>query len=1154
MVEPVLATLNSFFSNSSSASRSSFAQAARCLSLHAAPSSSATKTTLSSRLKRGNGKGKEKALPECDWAQNSQWLWDARCKTHRPAPSSAPPRPSSAIGANTSHPPNLSFCASSTRGFPSNFVPSQARHASTSARMAPAPLQTPDPHPADVLDRFLHGLPLEGQEDLITLPQAWKAFALLRDSKSPITARNETVFCFIDRAIPILLPISQSDLRKDKDFANHWVDRLQQLLQEAHATTPPGSAGDTRRLCLYARVLSLKADFTSASLRFHQVTEVQKGVLPSADAVMMYDTMLRSMVHHCSTDEVLTFIVNHWHTIGKALLDPACGFRDDGAPFRPLIASLFPLADGIEYPTAHVSARRDPEEREAQVRTGELLMSLFIRKGVPQDAVAICDELEFQGLKPNLFLRLSLVSALARDKAYGLANRQFWGLSPFVERSHDERLTGVYLATAIHLFALQGDTVRTEELFQRIERRGHVRPSIIAMRLHSYGVKGDKDTAVQLFHHHFPDESAERPNIFHYTSVVLAFARSHDLEGVQEWLKRMSQDGVNPDRYVYDIVLQSFALRGEMDVVASLMDEMRMAGIYPRVVTYTNVIAMLAQRRDPVAAEAIFKRAIEEKVVPDRHMVNALMNAHVEAGSWKGVIRAFDYMTNALPRQMRPQIDVYNTLLKAYVLTGTPFRVVSEVFRTLEATGLRPTTHTYSLLIQSACDSGLMDIASGLFRKLDRLSESRESGFSMNAYALTILMAGYLRQGNKDKAKAVYDDMLARNIQPKSATFSAILDSYSNEGTQESLQVAQDFLNSIMSTPEEERAWLDSGETRLVGYQRIYAPLMSSFARRAQPAEVERLFQEFLDAGGEATLGSLTLLLNAYRNAGDIDSLLQVWDEIVAMGLRYSDVAPLFQGSNPRPRLDLQRQVNILCVPLSIYMDALSSVGRHADVADTWQSLKSHGFAFDSHNWNHLTVVLIRAGEPLRAFQILERVILPYQQQSEHAVTDRPLAPSSPLVFDDEPPLAERDPDEVSVGRPARATAKRRASFTILARRNAPADLGMDPDRPNDFAHPLHILHQISPAWNMWRPHSATVSLLMSVLEHLESGRMIQPVASRDGPPQPPQWDGPEQEGEEAGKVLESIHKECPDAVAMVERLYAMIKEREAYIQELGDR
>jgi len=589
-------------------------------------------------------------------------------------------------------------------------------------------------------------------------------------------------------------------------------------------------------------------------------------------------------------------------------------------------------------------------------------------------------------------------------------------------------------------------------------------------------------------------------------------------------------------------------------------------------------------------------------------MVASLMTAHAEVGSWKGVIRAFDYLTSSGDRHFRPRIDVYNILLNAYVLAGSPFEVVSDVFQKMEQSGVRPTTHTFSILIKSACDSGQMDVAMRVFMELDNLAQSWETGVKMNVYALTILMAGYLRIGDRLKAKEIYDEMLFRGIDPTSVTYGSILRTYISEGRQESIQLACDFMKSLMESPDQSRKWLSKTYSRFSDFENVYSPLMTLFARKAKPEQVEELMDDMVRAGGERTLATLTLLLNAYRNAGKVGECRRVWDEILPAALRFLQTGELLGVSTEQPdvpRPDFRRKANIICVPLSIHMDALSAAGEHAEVAGVWKTVRTHGFALDSHNWNHLIVVLVRAGEIERAFQILERVLIPQiiihdQRQANKnstaaaAAAPRDSTPRTPLSYDHDDDANANNgpapPQEDSAGAPATIASEeatrpraRRTYLSATERASVSAQLakelgvgvfGAHPPRVAtvdfqtdsstadssargrpDFAHPLHILQQILPSWNTWQPHAAVLTLLRDVLIQLEAGHMI--------PPLPPRrfadtggsatWQGAESEASAARILLGTIHASCPQAVTLVREYEYRMRVRQELARMLDE-
>ena len=885
--------------------------------------------------------------------------------------------------------------------------------------------------PPSVVDRFVSGEPLPNSSQLVDLETAWGAFVELR--KRPYPPQPSVVIDFVDRALSnVETLVSEDKLRQ----LVRWSVRLRRALRQLGDITNLPSAESGRVLCLLTRIHALLGRFDDMTSYLRRVwdSRTKKEVDDLDDLELRtIETVLQALFRHHGPVAVLNFIVSQWRTLGL-LVDRSSSRRHSRIPSN-VGDTAFRIFDRIPSPVTVVANMHGKSRRDIHL-TGSLLIKYLIRRRVPEGALAVYREMRRQSVEVIPPLKLWLVRALVQGHAVEQANILFSEISASVPVGHENER---FLATALHLFASQGNTSRSEAAFKGLQDKNMANNQAIGLRLLAHAHNGDVETVLLYFNQHFPRnaEAGSRPDIFHYTAVLTAHVKAGDSAGLSKWLGNMIADGVKPDRHVYNILLEDCARRGMFEDVASIIAEMRIRNLPPLAETYTTVITALAKRGDPVTAEAFYKKALREGVKPDRQMVTSLMMAHSEVGSWKGVIRAFDYLASSEDRHLRPRIDVYNVLLQAYVLAGSPFEVVSDIFQKMEQTGVRPTVHTFSTLIKSACDSGQMDVAMRIFVELDSLAQSWETGIKMNVYALTILMAGYLRLGDRLRAKEIYDEMLFRGITPTSVTYRSILRAYITEDHEENIQLARDFMQSLMESPDQSQKWLLMSYGRFSGFENVYSPLMTLFARNAKPEQVEELMDDMVRAGGERTLATLTLLLNAYRNAGNVDECRRLWDEIVPVALRFIQTKELLGDSDPDSlRQDLQHKANVICVPLSIYMDALSAAGAHAEVAEVWKTVRAHGFALDSHNWNHLIVVLVRAGEIERAFQILERIIIPFIQHHQHhnqqqhyhqrsaganlTATGLPRdpAPQTPLSFYDEevpqpsPPQQPQDQDQ----------------------------------------------------------------------------------------------------------------------------------------------
>ncbi len=134
----------------------------------------------------------------------------------------------------------------------------------------------------------------------------------------------------------------------------------------------------------------------------------------------------------------------------------------------------------------------------------------------------------------------------------------------------------------------------------------------------------------------------------HFGVVVNAYAERNDLGGMNSWISRMIKAGFQPDLATFNTVLKALAARGDFESMQALLDQMRGVVIKPNTTSYTPILSLLARRRDPIAAEEIYRKMIAEGMNPDTQAVASIMNAHVEAGSWGGVIRAFDFFPPCL--------------------------------------------------------------------------------------------------------------------------------------------------------------------------------------------------------------------------------------------------------------------------------------------------------------------------------------------------------------------------------------------------------------------------------------------------------------------------------------------------------------------------
>ncbi|KAI0796943.1 hypothetical protein C8Q75DRAFT_846382 [Abortiporus biennis] len=957
---------------------------------------------------------------------------------------------------------------------------------------------------------------------------------------------------FVTENDPTVIPVSDFLLLADKllegadsdpsrpsrgDSWMLWSTRVRGLLMDLNSriSRKDSDISRSRWNALLARAHAYGNNFPEAirHLRRLPYTVPSQGQEKATILAYAYNNVVLAMEEYLHPQAVLDFLVNEWHVVEFYLIVLNNGRNKRRASYEAIETfrqTVSRIVSMLERPANLIAKLPLDTSPEYCRKVGLLLISSLTRASYGEDACRVLQELESRDIDVPFDQQMQVIRALAKSNSFELANHLYMSLteSPDVQEN-----PLAFVRLGLYLFSHQGDEIRAKECANHLEKEGYLDSKAVGALLHTYSVSGNCEECVKTFDHYF--QNGQQPNLIHYTAVVLSFARRGDQVGMNHWLRSLISAGFSPDKHLYNVILDSFAAKDDVQAVRSVLIQMREARIPMSHISATTLITLFANRRDPQSADAVFKQALKDGIVPDRQMLSSLMHAHVQAGSWQGVIVAFDYMRSAVPKGLRLTIEVYNILLKAYVLIGSPFQTVWRLFERLGDVGVRPDEYSYALIIQSACDAGQMRIASDLFGSLEQLSNQWETNLDINVYVLTILMAGYLRQNDKLRAKAVYDDMIARGIVPTSVTYAALVRAYANAQSEESITMAEDFITGIEEmTDPRTLAALEQDGSRAVALQTIYTPLMDCYAKRENLEEVERILEKIRDTGNEQDLTTLTVLLDVHRRLLHFDEVREIWPQIVELANQYrEETQSLFEGDVVQPLTP--RLSNLLCIPLSIYMDALSSAGAHSEIAVVWQQLRSMGYTFDSHNWNHLIVALIRAGEPERAFEVVERVIVPYREQTMD-VHPRYPDPISPIVSDLPPLQGEENINKQQPNEPPLKKKDRRASASNLFDKKFRRWMGEKMDDKEDFTHSLHLLHSISPAWNIWRLHNVTFGLLTKTLAHLRAGKLIQPLGSETGvrinmATTEEEW---QNRASQADKVLERITQNCPKALESI--------------------
>ncbi|KAF8969412.1 hypothetical protein BDZ97DRAFT_1915369 [Flammula alnicola] len=585
----------------------------------------------------------------------------------------------------------------------------------------------------------------------------------------------------------------------------------------------------------------------------------------------------------------------------------------------------------------------------------------------------------------------------------------------------------------------------------------------------------------------------ETPSFRTYNAVLRFLVNTKDYRGMDELLQDMKMHGVDPDLPFFTMMINAYKYINDADRIFDTFEEMRRAGIKGDPILYTSMFSWLAKRMDSRGANALYEQAIAEGCVPDAYMINALMFVHVRAGAWQEVIRIFHEL-KAAPQDQPLPIGVYNVMLKAYLLCGAPFRTISKLFFKLEEQGVVPDKYTYSILIQSALSAGQSSYANGIYLEMKK-KEEEEGVRLIDITVLTLLMSGYLRCGRKKFAKDMFDEMTSRGLRPNAITYGSIARAYGSKGTREGMKLAEEFIKKVHSDPSGDQSWQAVSKNRKAPLVSIFGPLVAARAGQGDVLGAERAYSDFLQAGGEPSIGLFKSLLAVYHANNQLDKVLGLWPHIMKLAAD-QQVMVINEGV---PGKETQTKMGLINVPLSIYTQAASKAGLHAKVAAAWKELQGRGHEFDEGNWNHYAIACVRAGQLENAFEIMERILLPNFQKS--LVNQFTPSPDLDMSYEEKfsyleglhsvPPTRPLNSEGLRIRAAAinRSTTKRKTQLT-------------DDEAINvDFSYPLQALQKIGPSWHNWKPTEEVLRALLISVIYLEDGYPIRPLQQDETSP-----------------------------------------------------
>lgn len=419
-----------------------------------------------------------------------------------------------------------------------------------------------------------------------------------------------------------------------------------------------------------------------------------------------------------------------------------------------------------------------------------------------------------------------------------------------------------------------------------------------------------------------------------YNTMIKAHLRGGDLKAASAAIDAMRAVGLQPNAVTFNEMLD-VAVKADIQGAWRLVDEMKACGVQPNRITCSILLKCV----QPGSRPADMDRALTALEELGGDMDEVLLSSALEA-----CIRACrrDLITRLLSRHCNGRTGhtfnphTYGSIIRAFGFVGN-VKGVKDAWEDMRSHRVLPTSITLGCTVEALVANKEPDAAHMLLREVLADSETR---IAVNAVIYCSILKGFAHQKRFDRVWALYEEMLAENLQSQftSVTYNTLIDACSRCGEVGRAPALLEEMVRCGITPN------------IVTYSAVLKGL-------CQLNQLDRAFElvETMKNSNHLRIDEQTYntLLDGCARQGLYGRGMKVFEEMKASGVRPSNFT------------------------LSILVK-LANRGRQLEIAFKLadEVSKQYGFKLNVHVYNNLVQTCIVHKQPERALAVLEQMIV----------------------------------------------------------------------------------------------------------------------------------------------------------------------------------
>lgn len=297
-----------------------------------------------------------------------------------------------------------------------------------------------------------------------------------------------------------------------------------------------------------------------------------------------------------------------------------------------------------------------------------------------------------------------------------------------------------------------------------VGKQGHLE---VALSMYRLAVKCFKDSTLD-------SQRIERAVYMMTNSILIGYAQQGDMIIAKKYYEQIKLMGRYPDGNGYASLLLGSAKCATDEATDALIiyDEAKRRDVKPTTFFYNVVISKLAKARKLDAAMKLFEEMQVFKVMPNSITYGAIISACVRAGSEPLARKLFSEML-ASP-SFQPRVGPFNNMIQFYVRQQPDRERALEYFGELRRRHIKPSAHTYKLLMEAYSLIAPYDMptAHRMLSDMERCDHIRPQA---THYATLIYSYGTLQRDVKS-ADRIFQDMESKRVTKDEVVYQAMLD------------------------------------------------------------------------------------------------------------------------------------------------------------------------------------------------------------------------------------------------------------------------------------------------------------------------------------------------------------------------------------------